>query len=366
MASWKELRRLREIDPVLFAQRQDELGALDRLQDPFPLRPSELVEGGLDRLLDLGRIPLLVRLSSRLGELACARGLDAEAFDLREGPMEFLQARLDLAVPVQDRFDGHVGALRVRDRLLERASSDRLAGRVQVLERAFQIHAHVRGGRELLAGRAEHGDDPLELRLLDRLEPLLRELGPFLVTAFLDRTLRAGEHLLGGGRVGPHRARLLEDAGEVAGAAVQGALEGLLRFGPALVEGVLRLLEIEVGHVPAGPLDQVRGLRRVRAELGGRPDEVLRDPDLPRHGGGHVLPDRVEPFFREVEGALEVVVLHRRPGPREEILDRSDVPAHVLRREDEGLRLREGGRQMFLEDLLAPFPRLLGVVDRPS
>src|SRR5439155_8159512 len=85
-------------------------------------------------------------------------------------------------------------------------------------------------------------------------------------------------------RVRPHRARLLEDAGEVAGAAVQGPLEGLLRFGPTLVEGVLRLLEIEVGHVPAGPLDQVCGLRRVRAELGGRPDEVLRDPDLPRHG----------------------------------------------------------------------------------
>src|SRR5205809_7919048 len=96
----KELRRFREIDRVLFAQRQDELGALDRLQDPFPLRPSELVEGRLDRLLDLGRIPLLVRLSSRLGELAGAHGLDAEAFDLRGAPMEFVQSMLPLAIQI--------------------------------------------------------------------------------------------------------------------------------------------------------------------------------------------------------------------------------------------------------------------------
>ena len=268
----EEFRRFRKVDAVLLPHGQDELGAFDRLQDPFAFGPPELFEGRLDRLLDLGRIPLLVRLSGGLCEFPGAHGLHAEAFDLGEGAMEFLQARLHLAVPVQDRVHGDVRALRVFDRLLEGASSDRLARRVQVLERAFQIDAHVRGDRELFTGRAEHRDDPLELGLLDRLEPLFRELGSLLVVALLDRAFRPGEHVLRGGRVRAHRARFLEDAGKVTGPSVESALERLLRLGPALVEGVLRLLEIENRHIAASPFDQVRGLRRICAEFHSRPD----------------------------------------------------------------------------------------------
>src|SRR5207302_1405922 len=79
-----------------------------------------------------------------------------------------------------------------------------------------------------------------------------------------------------------------------------------------LAQRVLRLLEVEIGDVAPGPLDQVRSLGRVRAELRGRPHQVLRVADLLPLRGGEVLSDRVEPLLREFEGALEVVVLYRR------------------------------------------------------
>src|SRR5207253_7846833 len=66
----------------------------------------------------------------------------------------------------------------------------------------------------------------------------------------------------------------------------------------------------------------------------------------------------------EVKRALEIVVLHRGPRPGEEVFDRGDLPAQVLGREDQGLRLRERGGQVLLQDLLAPLPRLLREVDR--
>src|SRR2546422_8391556 len=40
----------------------------------------------------------------------------------------------------------------------------------------------------------------------------------------------------------------------------------------------------------------------------------------------------------------EIVVLHRRPSPREEVLDMGDVATQILGREDQRLRLRERGR----------------------
>ena len=246
---------------------------------------------------------------------------------------------------------------------MECAAADRLARGVQVLERRLQIDAHVRRGGEFLAGRREDSDDPLKLRLLGRLEPLLRELSRFPVRSFADRALGLREQVLRGRRVGAHRPGLLDDAREIPRAPLERSLEGFLRFRAALAQRVLRLLEVEVGDVAPGPLDQVRSLGRVRAELRGRPHQVLRVADLLPLRGGEVLSDRVEPLLREFEGALEVVVLHRRARAREEVLDGGDVAVQVLRGQDERLRVGEGGRQVLLEDLLAPFPGLLGQVD---
>src|SRR3989442_440476 len=94
---------------------------------------------------------------------------------------------------------------------------------------------------------------------------------------------------------------------------------------------------------------------------------IALKPCLPcraRYRSVQVNRDRLEGFDREIESALEIVVLHRGPRSGEEVLDRSDVPAQVLGRQDQRLRLRERGRQVLLEHLLAPLPRLLREVDR--
>src|SRR5712692_2978447 len=130
--------------------------------------------------------------------------------------MEFLQSRLDLPVSLQDCVDRAVRALRVLEGLLEASATDCLAGRVQVLVGTLQIDAHVRGGGELLPGCPEDRDDPLELRLLDRLESRLRELGRFPVGPLSEGRLRLSEEVLGGRWIRAHGPRLLDDAGEVA------------------------------------------------------------------------------------------------------------------------------------------------------
>src|SRR5207245_5088610 len=123
---------------------------------------------------------------------------------------------------------------------------------------------HVRGGGKLLAGRGNHADDPLELGLLERLEPLLRELRPLPVMALLDRSLGFVEGLLPGRRVRTEGPGFLHELGEVTGPAVERPLEGLLGFRTALSDRVLRLLAIEVPDVAPPALDPDRGLRRFR------------------------------------------------------------------------------------------------------
>src|SRR5439155_1600468 len=85
---------------------------------------------------------------------------------------------------------------------------------------------------------------------------------------------------------------------EIPRAPLERSLEGFLRFRAALAQRVLRLLEVEIGDVAPGPLDQVRSLGRVRAELRGRPHQVLRVADLLPLRGGEVLSDRSAPRVR--------------------------------------------------------------------
>src|SRR5437763_610714 len=74
--------------------------------------------------------------------------------------------------------------------------------------------------------------------------------------------------------------------------------------------------------------------------------------------------ERFERFLRAAERALEIVVLQRGPRPRGEVVDRCVVSCEGLGFEDQGLRVRERGGQVLLQDLLAPLPRLLREVDR--
>src|SRR5207249_10269083 len=171
-----------------------------------------------------------------------------------EGTLELLPPRLDLAASIEDRVDRAIRALGVTEGFLECAAADRLARGVQVLEKRLQIDAHVRRGGEFLAGRREDSDDPLKLRLLGRLEPLLRELSRFPVRSFADRALGLREQVLRGRRVGAYRPRLLDDAQEIARAPFERSLESFLRFRAALAQRVLRLLEIVICDVSPGPL----------------------------------------------------------------------------------------------------------------
>ncbi len=278
--------------------------------------------------------------------------------------MQLLEPPFHRAVPVDDRVDRAVRAFHGVERVPERAPLEQVASARQVGHRAVEVDPHVRGGGELLAGRGDHADDPLELGLLDRLEARLRQLRPLPVVAFLDCGLGLVERLLANGRVCAEGPGILHELREVPRTAVERSLERLLGLRAALSDRVVRFLEIEVPDVAARPLDQRRGLRRVGPELRRGPDEILDLVDLLVHGRGQVIRDRLEGFVREIEGALEIVVLHRGPRSGEEVLDRSDVAAQVLGRQDERLGLRERGGQVLLEHLLAPLPRLLREVDR--
>src|SRR5207247_10727611 len=162
---------------------------------PTALRPPKRLEGILARLLDLRWIPVLVGLAGGLGKLPGAEGPPAEPLALGELPVELRQPNLNLAVSIEDRVHGAIRALRVIEGFSECAAADRLARGGQILERRLQVDAHVRGRGELLAGRREGSDDPLELRLLGRLEPFLRELSRFPVRSFADRALGLREQV---------------------------------------------------------------------------------------------------------------------------------------------------------------------------
>src|SRR5437773_1327541 len=181
--------------------------------------------------------------------------------------MEFFESQLDLPIALEYLVDCRIGSLRAVERLLERVPLDRLTRAVQVRDGALQVDPDVRRGDELLTRLGDHADDALELDLLEGLEALLRELRSLPVIAFPDRRLRAGEGLLGRRRIGAERAGVLEEAREVRDLSLEGTLERLLRLRAALPQGVVRLLEVEVRDVPAGPFDQGRRLRRVRPEL---------------------------------------------------------------------------------------------------
>ena len=100
----QELRWLREIGPVLLAEGQHELRALDRLHDALALGPAQFVERPVDGLLDLDRVALLVRLARDRRELPRPLRRDAESLRLRERAMEFLEAAFDLAIPFRNAF----------------------------------------------------------------------------------------------------------------------------------------------------------------------------------------------------------------------------------------------------------------------
>ncbi len=310
----EELGGLGEVRPVLLAQRKDELDLLDGDHDVLPLRLLELLLGRRDLPFHAVEIVVLVGDAGRLRDAPCGLRRHPEGLRFREGPMELLQALLDAAEAAYDRLDALVGLLGPVEGVPEGTALEGLPRVVQEGDGFLEVHAQVHRGDELVPGGRNRLHDPLELGVLEGLEALLCPQGGLPVVGLADRRLGACEVLLRGGRVGAEGLRLLNELREVRDASFKAALKGLLALRAALAQGVVCLLEIEVRHIRAGPLEEGGRLRHVGAKFLGRPHEVLRVPDFLLGRGHEVVRNRLEAFLREVECRLEVPTLHRGAG----------------------------------------------------
>ena len=288
----------------------------------------------------------------------------AHRLRLRDRLAELTDGALDVPEIGDDAVDIAVGLPRRLHRSLE---VPLLQGSARLLEEGDgcrQVGAEALGRDELVPALVHDAKDSLKLSRLELLESLTGKGRAVLVSAFLDRLLRLAERGPGGGRVRPEMLRPCDPLGEVRGLAVEPLLKGLLPLCPALLEGVERLLELELLHVRAGALDELRHLRYVRPDLLGGLDEPLRIEErtvefrsqLPGHG--------LEALLREPHRHLEVVRLHRGPGAGQEVLHGPGVATQVPCRDDQALGPGKGAGQVLLEDLLAPLPHLLREVDR--
>ncbi len=350
--------RLREVRPHPLPGREEELAFLDNLHRPFVRRSLDLRAGLHQEVPRPAEAPFLDRVAGGIED--SAGRLDRGAACLRLGnrfrhlPEDVLDAP-DLG---HDPLDLGFRRLREVDRAREVPLLERLPRVLEEVHGGREVRAEVSCGDELVAALGNRDEDALELCLLQRLVPLACERRTLLEAVFLDRSLRLLEDFVGPRRVRPDPLRLVEPRRKICDAALKPLLEGPLALLAALLEGVDRLLELQLRHVVAAALDELRHLRHVGPRVERSLLEILRIADRSLDLVSEVSRDGVKAFLQERERHLEVVRLYGLAGPGEEVLDGSRVLPDFFRGEDEGLRLRERLGEMLVKNLLAPLPDL--------